>query len=141
MKMKKFLMTAAFAAFALTAGAQSLNVSSAFQDMRKGYLNKAKAEIDAASLHEDTKDDAKTWCYKALIYARIGGDAQSKKPKYKDLAPDWAEQAYNAAIECKRLDTKQEFAQQVNEVFSFVANEYYNQASAAYKEKDFAKAI
>jgi len=139
--MKKFLMTAAFAAFALTAGAQSLNVSSAFQDMRKGYLNKAKAEIDAASLHEDTKDDAKTWCYKALIYARIGGDAQSKKPKYKDLAPDWAEQAYNAAIECKRLDTKQEFAQQVNEVFSFVANEYYNQASAAYKEKDFAKAI
>jgi tetratricopeptide (TPR) repeat protein len=141
MKMKKFLMTAAFAAFALTAGAQSLNVSSAFQDMRKGYLNKAKAEIDAASLHEDTKDDAKTWCYKALIYARIGGDAQSKKPKYKDLAPDWAEQAYNAAIECKRLDTKQEFAQQVNEVFSFVANEYYNQATAAYKEKDFAKAI
>ena len=59
MKMKKFLMTAAFAAFALTAGAQSLNVSSAFQDMRKGYLDKAKAEIDAACLHEDTKDDAR----------------------------------------------------------------------------------
>lgn len=141
MKMKKFLMTAAFAAFALTAGAQSLNVSSAFQDMRKGYLNKAKAEIDAACLHEDTKDDAKTWCYKALIYARIGGDAQSKKPKYKDLAPDWADQAYNAAIECNRLDAKKEFAQQVNEVFSFVANEYYNQASKAYKAKDYATAI
>ena len=141
MKMKKFVMTAAFAAFALAASAQSLNVSSAFQDMRKNYLNKAKAEIDAACLHEDTKDDAKTWCYKALIYARIGGDAQSKKPKYKDLAPDWAEQAYTAAMECKRLDQKQEFAQQVNEVFSFVANEYYNQASNAYKEKNFALAI
>ena len=139
--MKKFVMTAAFAAFALAASAQSLNVSSAFQDMRKNYLNKAKAEIDAACLHEDTKDDAKTWCYKALIYARIGGDAQSKKPKYKDLAPDWAEQAYTAAMECKRLDQKQEFAQQVNEVFSFVANEYYNQASNAYKEKNFALAI
>ena len=141
MKMKKFVMTATFVAFALAAGAQSLNVSSAFQDMRKNYLNKAKAEIDAACLHEDTKDDAKTWCYKALIYARIGGDAQSKKPKYKDLAPDWAEQAYTAALECKRLDTKQEYAQQVNEVFSFVANEYYNQASSAYKEKDYTKAI
>ena len=139
--MKKFFMTATLVAFALAAGAQSLNVSSAFQDMRKGYLNKAKAEIDAACLHENTKDDAKTWCYKALIYARIGGDAQSKKPKYKDLAPDWAEQAYTAALECKRLDTKQEYAQQVNEVFSFVANEYYNQASSAYKEKDYAKAI
>jgi hypothetical protein len=141
MKMKKFVMTATFVAFALAAGAQSLNVSSAFQDMRKNYLNKAKAEIDAACLHEDTKDDAKTWCYKALIYARIGGDAQSKKPKYKDLAPDWAEQAYTAALECKRLDTKQEYAQQVNEVFSFVANEYYNQASTAYKAKEYAKAI
>ena len=61
MKMKKIVMTAALAAFTLAASAQSLNVSSAFQDMRKGYLNKAKAEIDAACLHEITKDDAKTW--------------------------------------------------------------------------------
>lgn len=141
MKMKKFLMTAAFVAFAMAVSAQSLNVSSAFQDMRKGYLNKAKAEIDAACLHENTKDDAKTWCYKALIYARIGGDAQSKKPKYPDLAPDWADQAYTAALECQRLDTKQEFATQINEVFSFVANEYYNQASKAYGEKDYPRAI
>ena len=141
MKMKKIVMTAALAAFALAASAQSLNVSSAFQDMRKGYLNKAKAEIDAACLHESTKDDAKTWCYKALIYSQIGDDAQAKKPKYKNLAPDWAEQAYTAALECKRLDTKQEFAQQVNEVFSYVGNEYYKQATTAYENKDYTKAI
>ena len=138
MKMKKFVMTATFVAFALAAGAQSLNVSSAFQDMRKGYLDKAKAEIDAACLHESTKDDAKTWCYKALIYSQIGG---SKKDKYKKLAPDWAEQSYSAALECQRLDTKQEFASQVNQVLSFVAQEYYNQARAAYDAKDYAKAI
>lgn len=136
--MKKFVMTATLVAFALAAGAQSLNVSSAFQDMRKGYLDKAKAEIDAACLHESTKDDAKTWCYKALIYSQIGG---SKKDKYKKLAPDWAEQSYSAALECQRLDTKQEFASQVNQVLSFVAQEYYNQARAAYDAKDYAKAI
>ena len=141
MKMKKIVMTAALAAFTMAASAQSLNVSSAFQDMRKGYLNKAKAEIDAACLHESTKDDAKTWCYKALIYSQIGDDAQAKKPKYKNLAPDWAEQAYTAALECKRLDTKQEFAQQVNEVFSYVGNEYYKQAATAYENKDYTKAI
>ncbi len=141
MKMKKIVMTVALAAFAMAASAQSLNVSSAFQDMRKGYLNKAKAEIDAACLHESTKDDAKTWCYKALIYSQIGGDAQAKKPKYKNLAPDWAEQAYTAALECKRLDTKQEFAQQVNEVFSFVGNEYYKQASSLYTEKNYSEAL
>lgn len=141
MKMKKIVMTIAIAAISMAASAQSLNVSSAFQDMRKGYLNKAKDEIEAACKHESTKDDAKTWCYKALIYSQIGGDAQSKKPKFKNLAPDWAEQAYTAALECKRLDTKQEFAQQVNEVFSFVGNEYYKQAAAGYQDKDYAKAI
>lgn len=139
--MKKIVMTVALAAFTMAASAQSLNVSSAFQDMRKGYLNKAKAEIDAACLHENTKDDAKTWCYKALIYSQIGGDAQAKKPKYKNLAPDWAEQAYTAALECKRLDTKQEFAKEVNEVFSFVGNEYYKQASNAYSEKNYSEAM
>lgn len=141
MKMKKIVMTVALAAITMAASAQSLNVSSAFQDMRKGYLNKAKAEIDAACLHENTKDDAKTWCYKALIYSQIGGDAQAKKPKYKNLAPDWAEQAYTAALECKRLDTKQEFAKEVNEVFSFVGNEYYKQASNAYNSKNYSEAL
>ena len=139
--MKKVIMTVALAAFTMAASAQSLNVSSAFQDMRKGYLNKAKDEIEAACKHESTKDDAKTWCYKALIYSQIGGDAQSKKPKFKNLAPDWAEQAYTAALECKRLDTKQEFAQQVNEVFSFVGNEYYKQASTAYTDKNYSEAM
>lgn len=141
MKMKKVIMTAALAALTMGVSAQSLNVSSAFQDMRKGYLNKAKAEIDAACVHEDTKDSPKTWCYKALIYAQIGGDMQNKKSKYKDLAPDWAEQAYTAALECKRLDSKQEFAKEVNEVFSYVGNEYYKQATTCYQNKDYAKAI
>lgn len=141
MKMKKFLTAALFVAATLAVNAQAINVSSAFQNMRKNYLNKAKAEIDAACLHDATKDDAKTWCYKALIYARIGGEAANKKSKFKDLAPDWAEQAYTAALECKRLDTKNEFAQQVNEVFSFVGNEYYTQAREAYNAKNFAQAV
>lgn len=141
MKMKKFLTAALFVAATMAASAQSINVSSAFQNMRKNYLNKAKAEIDAACLHDATKEDAKTWCYKALIYARIGGEASNKKSKFKDLAPDWAEQAYTAALECKRLDKDNEFAQQVSEVFSFVGNEYYNQSTAAYRAKEYAKAI
>ena len=140
MKMKKFLTAALFVAATLAANAQAINVSSAFQNMRKNYLNKAKAEIDAACLHDATKEDAKTWCYKALIYARIGSEASNKKSKYKDLAPDWAEQAYSAALECKRLDKNNEFASQVNEVFSYVGNEYYKQATAAYETKEYARA-
>lgn len=139
--MKKLIMTAAFAAFVLSLGAQSLNVSSAHEAMKRGYLKKAKTYIDAACEHEDTKDEAKTWLYKGLIYSQIGADNQSKKPKFKDLAPNWADEAYNAALECKRLDEKQEYAQKVNEVFGFVGQEYYNQAEAAYKEKDYTLAL
>lgn len=139
--MKKLSMIVALTALTFGVSAQTLNVQSAIQDLKKNYLNKAKAEIDAACEHESTKDDAKTWCYKGLIYARIGGDAQSKKPKFKNLAPDWAEQAYAAAIECKRLDTKNEYAEENKSVFRFVGNEYYNRATKAYNEEQYAEAI
>lgn len=141
MKLKKVIITTVLAAMTLGASAQALNVSSAFGNMRKGYLNKAKAEIDAACLHDATKDDAKTWCYKALIYARIGGESSNKKSKYKDLAPDWAEQAYQAALECKRLDTQNEYAKEVNEVFSFVGQDFYIRSSNAYNNKNYAEAV
>ena len=139
MKMKKFVITALLAATTFGASAQAIMVSSAHQDMKKNYLNKAKDEIDKACEHPDTKDDAKTWCYKALIYARIGGEASNKKSKYKNLAPDWAEQAYSAALECKRLDTKQEWAKQVNEVFSFVGTDVNSRAYDAYREQNYAE--
>lgn len=140
MKLKKIGMIVALTAFAASASAQAVNVQSAIQDLKKNYLKKAKAEIDAACMHDNTKDDAKTWCYKGLIYSRIGGEASNPKSKFKDLAPDWAEQAYAAALECKRLDTKQEFAQQVNEVFSFVGNDYWTRSSEAYQAKNYAEA-
>ena len=141
MKMKKLTIVLALSAIAFSASAQSLNVSSAFQDMKRGYLNKAKDEIDKACQHEDTKEDAKTWCYKGLIYTRIGGEAQNPKSKFKNLAPDWAEQAYDAALECKRLDTKNEYAETNNSVFGFVGNEYYNRARASYDKKEYADAM
>lgn len=141
MKLKKVSLILALMVVTLSAGAQSRNVQSAIQDLKKNYLAKAKAEIDAACLHDDTKEDAKTWCYKGLIYSRIGGEANNEKSKFKDLAPDWAEQAYAAAIECKRLDTKNEYANENNSVFRYVGNEYYTRATESYTAREYAKAI
>jgi tetratricopeptide (TPR) repeat protein len=139
--MKKLSMILALAALTFSAGAQTLNVQSAIQDLKKNYLKKAKAEIDLACEHESTKDDAKTWCYKGLIYSRIGGEASNPKSKFKDLAPDWAEQAYAAALECKRLDTKNEYANENNSVFRFVGNEYYSRATEKYNAQQFQEAL
>lgn len=138
--MKKLSMILAFAALTFSASAQTLNVQSAIQDLKKNYLKKAKAEIDLATEHEQTRDDAKTWCYRGLIYARIGQDATDPKSKFKNLAPDWAEQAYAAALECKRLDTKNEYATENNSVFRFVGNEYYSRAIEAYNAQNYEEA-
>lgn len=141
MKLKKISMAIALTALAVGASAQTLNVQSAIQDLKKNYLKKAKTEIDAACEHESTKDDAKTWCYKGLIYSRIGSEASNPKSKFKNLAPDWAEQAYEAALECKRLDTKNEYANENNSVFRYVGNEYYGRSTEKYNAGQYAEAM
>lgn len=143
MKMKKLVMMAALTAATLGASAQSLMVESAVQDLRKGSLKKAKTEIDAASVNEKTKDDAKTWYYRALVYAEIGRDAQQARPKYKGLAPDWADQAYESALECKRLDTKNdgEFSKGLISVFSTVGYDFYNRARQQFNDQQYAEAM
>lgn len=141
MKLKKFSVIVMFTALSVGAAAQSTNVQSAIQDLKKNYLKRAKEEIDLASTHEKTKDDAKTWCYKGLIYSRIGGEATNPKSKFKDLAPNWAEEAYQAALECKRLDTKNEFAEENNSVFRFVGNEYYSRSTESYNAQKYEDAL
>lgn len=141
MKIKQIGLSVALMLVALGAGAQTIQVQSAIQDLKKNYLKKAKAEIDAACEHESTKDDPKTWCYKGLIYARIGSEATNPKSKFKDLAPDWAEQAYQAALECKRLDTKNEYANENNSVFRFVGNEYYSRSVEMLNSQQYADAL
>ena len=142
MKKLTVFLTAALIGFSVSA--QTVNVQSAIQDLKKGYLNKAKEEIDQACVHESTKDDAKTWCYAGLIYSRIGGEATNpkSKSKYKDLDPDWCEKALNAAMRCKELDKANEFSAQNNEVFRFVGNDFYSRSVNAYNvENDYSKAM
>lgn len=143
MKIKKSIVFAVLTALAMGVSAQSLNVESAVGDLRKGSLKKAKTEIDAACVHEKTKDDAKTWYYKALIYAEIGRDASKPKPKFKGLADNWADEAYAAALECKRLDTKNdgEFNKGLVSVFSAVGYEYYMRAREAFNGKNYSDAM
>ena len=141
--MKKLTLTIALIALACTSMmAQTINVQSAIQDSKKGYLNKAKQEIDLACEHENTKNDAKTWCYAAMIYSQIGGEADKPKSKFKNLDPDWLEKAYNAALRCKELDKSNEYADNINTVFNFIGDKYYTIAVTAYNdEKDFSKTM
>lgn len=148
--MKKITMIVACLAFGFASMAQTLNVQSAAQDMKKGYLDKAMKEIEDACEHESTKSDAKTWYYAGLIYSQIGADiATNKKSKFNKLADDstsiyhtWLEKALNAAMRCKEYDTSNEYAEKNNSVFGYVGNEYYTRGVNAYNEqKDYPQAI
>ena len=140
--MKKFALFTALLALGIAVNAQTLNVQSAMSDLKRGYLNKAKASIDKACVHEDTKDDAKTWYYAGLIYSMIGDaatDPNSKYKKYKDLDPDWCEKAYNAAMRCKVLDKDKDY--DLKYIFSKVGSSYYSKSIELYNDKDYKSAM
>lgn len=139
--MKKITAIIAIMMFALSSEAQTVKVLNSLTHLKGMKLDVAKEEIDAACLHEETKDSALTWYYRVLIYVRIGEDSKVSKPLFPDLAPDWMEQACSAAIRCRSLDTKQEYAKQLNVVFGNMGTEYYNLAVKSYNARDYAKAI
>ena len=135
--MKKIALMLALVVMGYAVSAQSLNVSSAREAQNRGYLDKAKKLIDPACEHEQTKNDAKTWYYAGLIYSQIGGEVDKPRSKYKDLDPDWLNKCKNAALRCKELDTEKEYAEGNNTILSFVGNEYYKKAIAAFNKQDW----
>lgn len=144
--MKKITTIISLVALAVCVNAQTLQVQSAIESLKRGYLSKAKDAIDLASQHEQTKADAKTWCYKGLIYSQIGIELQkspnSKYSKmYANLQPAWYETAYEAAERCKELDVKGEFTDNNNSVFRYVSQEYYTQSAAQYNAQNFDEAL
>lgn len=135
--MKKIALMMALVVVGYAVSAQSLNVSSAREAQNRGYLDKAKKLIDPACEHEQTKNDAKTWYYAALIYSQIGGEQSKAKSKYKNLDPDWLTKCKDAALRCKDLDVDKEYAEGNNAILSFVGNEYYKKAYEAFNAQDW----
>ncbi|MBP6429976.1 MAG: tetratricopeptide repeat protein [Bacteroidales bacterium] len=81
--MKRIILFVAFVAFTISAGAQTMKVQSAYADMKNKRLAEAKKNIDAACEHESTKNDAKTWHYSGLIYAKLVEVSQTDEKLYK----------------------------------------------------------
>jgi tetratricopeptide (TPR) repeat protein len=132
--MKKITVFAALVSVGLAAGAQSLNVSSAYEAWNRGYLKKAKGYIDEACQNEQTKVDGQTWFYSTMIYCSIGDEiAKNSKKGHElaELAPYWYTTAYNALMSWKQFDTKGEYTNKITPMFKYVGNQYYNMAAIA----------
>jgi len=77
----------------IIANAQPAKRVSAFNYLKYGELDQAKANIDEAIEHARTKTDPRTWWYRGLIYQSIH---TSDNPNYKKLSSNASEIAFES---------------------------------------------
>jgi hypothetical protein len=97
--------------------AQRSAVNSAYTHYGNQYWDKAKRSIDAACLHPDTKDDAKTWMFRGNIYLMIANEQMSKKPnpKYANLCENPLDTAFDAYYKASQLDPQIKVTMQISD--------------------------
>jgi tetratricopeptide (TPR) repeat protein len=81
--------------------AQNMQVQNMVNYLRNKEYDKAKTAADAAALHEDTKNSAKMWMNRGLVYKSIYADTSKK---VNDLDPEAAEKSLEAFTRCLTLD-------------------------------------
>lgn len=136
--MKKILLTALAAASISVASAQNSAVNSAILNHKNGTLDKALTDINQATEHKKTKDKAKTWFYRGVIYQdMIGNPIYGKMTD--ETTPNIVLESYEKTIE---LDGKDgEFGKQVPERKEQLYGQVLNQAVEFHNNQDWVNAI
>ncbi len=104
----------------------------------KIMLQRAKASIDLAANHEETKNEAKTWHYYSVIYLKI-----ATYPEFAELDADALGKTAEALRKIIELDETY-FKQNGGEISTYiqsVTTNYFNQGAVAYESGDYVKAI
>ncbi|MBK6345441.1 MAG: tetratricopeptide repeat protein [Bacteroidales bacterium] len=112
--------------------------TTAFNDLRKGQLDKAMQNIEPTIADPTTMSDAKTWFYRGNIYLQIH---MSDKPEYKNLDPDALEKAYESYKKLLELDTKKEFYTEAIQNIFVISEQLYNQGVKHFSASEFDKAL
>jgi tetratricopeptide (TPR) repeat protein len=133
--MKKILIIALFLFVNLGVRAQKAEVNEAFAMLQINQFSRAKASIDKATLNVKTKDDAKTWAYRSLIYSSLGLDSTKKAESNVNVA-----EAEKSIITAKKLDTKAEFKEELKKANLNIAQFYSNMGMKQYSAQDFKSA-
>lgn len=119
--------------------AQNDAVTNAFLYNKDGEYDKAKSEIDRAITHEKTKDKAKTWYFRGMIYENL---MASKNPQFMALAPDAGKQAYDSYNMVLTLSKKgDEFYDQSAAKILVMWGNFLNDGIAKYQEKKYPESL
>ena len=137
--MKKLVLGLATIAFATTAFAQPNKTLSAYNYMKRGDFLKAKEAIDAATVHEKTINDPKTYFYRGQIYAALASTEGDKYAQFKDGSA--IAEASNAFKKAKDLEGKKKFdLNKLNSMYMGMANAAFQQAVNDFNAEKFENA-
>jgi len=163
--MKKLVLTLAIALMGTFAFAQGVQVQNAFNNQKaaqqyieqaeaykvqnkadkaakqmdnaKIMMQKAKDAIDAATQHESTMNQPKTWHYYSVIYYKIGA-----YPEFIELDHDAFMKALNGFVKIKQLDDKyyQDNKREFQQYASSIGANYYDLGANSYNELNYEDA-
>lgn len=145
MDFKKAIILSAMVATGTTVFAQSSNLKKAASNIQKyeelrgsgssqlggSFLQTAKEAVDAASVHEKTKDLAETWMYYSLVYANLAVDQKSEEDAAK---------AAEGIIKAKELDKDKKNASNINVAEQNLYSFNFNHGVGFWDKKEFKSA-
>lgn len=138
--MKKVILTIISICFTIIyVSAQKSKVQTAYNYYKEPYqqYDKAKEAIDEAILHEQSKDMAKTWYYRGMIYMSL-----YESEKYGHLCNNCLMTAYESFQKMNELDHSNEWADEVKLYRApYVMNKIFSEGVEKFKKQDYAGAL
>ncbi len=98
----------------------------------KAYIEGAKEAIDAAAIHEKTKDLAETWMYYALVYSNLASAEKNQ---------GYAEKAKEGIDKAKALDKDGKNKQNIDVAEQLLGSYNFNQGVANWEKQDYKGAF
>lgn len=131
-----FVLISIFVMLTGNSFAQQKAVREALKALQTEDLATAKAFIDSACQHTETKDSASTWYYRGFVYKKIYNN-QEKSDK-QSVARDEAISSFERFFE---LDSKSELYETAYKSTKYLASTYYNDAATSLNPKDYDSAL
>jgi len=100
-------------------------------ELGKSSLIAAQEAIDAAVVHEKTKEDPEAWTYYALVYSNLAS---------LDKSADFATKAQDAIKKATEFDKEKKNADNINVAGQTLGQFKFNQGVAAWDKQDFKTA-
>lgn len=140
--MKKMSLLLAFCLLTAMVSAQNKRVIDAFNNLRKGNIEKAKIAIDEASEDSETKEWAKTWFYRGNIYLAISASTDIEVSALDSNALEKAYEYYQKSITIdKEVSNDMLAVATPYDGIKIIAVEWARKGELAYNKGDYFTAF